>query len=285
MRSVGQTIGRNVSTISRELKRNQDKNKPYEPQRAQRRSDWRRRHAAKRQKGESLIKPFILDCLHIGWSPQVIAEFLRRICERLIVSASWIYRHLYRWAKSDRGLLRHLPRQGRAKRRRGRKSKRFTSIHERPDAINQRLELGHWELDTMRFQQPGIAVVTAVDRHSRVTKIRPVMATDATSVLAAVKDALRGECVNSITVDQGVEFARLDEHFPTIYECDAHSPWQRPSNENTNGLLRRWLPRSTPGHQLTPMFLDKIESLLNQRPRQVLGYRAPIEVYPEDSGV
>ena len=235
------------------------------------------------------------------WSPEEISyrlelEFPDRAEMR--VSAETIYQSLYVQGRGAlrRELVRHL-RTGRSLRRPRRKEMAgqrgklagMVNISERPAEAADRAVPGHWEGDMIEGRAGRSQVGTLVERSTRFTmlvplpdgKRAPAVAVALTPVIAGLPDALR----RSLTWDQGKEMA-LHKQIAvaadcTIYFCDPHSPWQRPSNENTNGLLRQYFPKGTDLSVHSPQRLAEVADLLNGRPRKVLGWKTPAEAMAE----
>jgi IS30 family transposase len=296
--AIAMRIGRVVSTVSREVKANGGR-------------DGYRAHVAhqaafeqsRRPKTPKLACPRlagkVAEWLEQWWSPQQIAERLRIEFPddpMMRVSHETIYLSLF---VEGRGLLRRelsrCLRTGRAQRRpRSRIETRgripgMVMITERPPEVEDRAVPGHWEGDLIIGQGQQSAVGTLVERTSRfVLLLHLPDGREATKVNEAMKTAiaaLPSELLRTITWDQGREMARhLDFTIDTgiqVYFCDPHSPWQRPSNENTNGLLRQYLPKGTDLSQHSADDLADIARSLNDRPRKALGYMKPSEKLTE----
>jgi IS30 family transposase len=160
------------------------------------------------------------------------------------------------------------------------------SIHQRPFEPSDRSQAGHWEGDLIVGKNQGSVIGTLVERQTRFIRLLHLPARDAGSlhiaITAAVSD-LPPTLFRSITWDQGIEMARhvditADLGAP-VYFCDSHSPWQRGSNENSNGLLRQYFPKRTDLNGYTPEHLRAVEDEINGRPRRVLGDRSPAELF------
>lgn len=243
-----------------------------------------------------LLAEIVEDKLERRWSPQQISGWLaRRFPDRpeLQVSHETIYLSLYIQARGAlrRELTQHL-RTRRANRRprgyspmNGQGQLRGTvHISERPPEANDRAVPGHWEGDLV-FGKGMSAIATPVDRQSRFVVLVPLpdghTAPVVADALAAKITELPEQLRRSITWDHGKEMARhADFTVATgvpVYFCDPRSPWQRGSNENTNGLLRQYLPKKTDLHTITSEQLDDIAAELNERPRQTLDFQSPSE--------
>jgi transposase, IS30 family len=160
---------------------------------------------------------------------------------------------------------------------------RATPIAERPEPINVRAEFGHWEIDTVegrKSDSPRVLVVT--ERMSLLTRLAFIPRNTAAAVLSGLQ-RLRGRRRSlflSLTPDQGSEFAHLERFLPNsrIFACDPHSPWQKGLVENTNGLLRFYVPKGYPISHLSPEYVQYVEDLLNDRPRKSLDWLTPREL-------
>lgn len=296
--AIAQRIGRVVSTVSREVNANGGR-EGYRAHVAHQAAFER----ARRPKTPKLACPRlagqVAEWLELWWSPEQIAERLRIEFPddpMMRVSHETIYMSLF---VEGRGLLRRelsrCLRTGRAQRRpRSRIETRgkipgMVMIAERPAEVDDRAVPGHWEGDLIIGQNLQSAVGTLVERTSRFVLLlhlpdgrEAIKVNDA--MTTAIAD-LPAELVRTITWDQGREMARhLDFTVDTgvqVYFCDPHSPWQRPSNENTNGLLRQYLPKGTDLSQHSVEDLAEIARSLNNRPRKTLGYMKPSEKLAE----
>ena len=209
------------------------------------------------------------------------------------ISYETVYRHIYADKECGGKLFMHLriqkkrrKRYASGRQRRGQiPNKR--SIHERPAVVDLRLEVGHWEGDTVIGARHKQAIVTLVERKSGYAKLFKVKNKTAELVSAAMIKSLKpfDGLVDTITLDNGKEFAdhqRVDlELGSTIYFADPFASWQRGTNENFNGLLRQYIPKDRPLSTVTQEELEMIENKLNHRPRKRLGFRTPHEVFHE----
>jgi IS30 family transposase len=302
LRAISRALGRSPSTISRECQRNGGP-KDYVSRFAQQRCDRRRRfaRAAPKLHRDSPLFASVRAYLLQYWSPQQIADELRQLHpdnKRLHVSHETIYTCIYAQPRGElkKELLACL-RMGRATRRprSGGQDRRDTSqmlsIHVRPPEIEDRQLPGHWEGDLIKGQANASAIGTLVERTTRLVVLvklpHPHPAT-AAHVLQAFSDKLNAIAQPmraSLTYDRGSEMARHQELSQNtgmkVYFCDPHSPWQRGSNENTNGLLRQYFPKGTDLSVYSQEQLDAVADQLNGRPRMTLGWRKPIEVYAQ----
>ncbi len=300
IRAIAQQLGRAPSTISRELAHHMVRSdKAYDASLAGYRARLTRCRPRRRSKlhldGE--LFELVIYLLRKYWSPEQIARTLKRMfpddTDRQ-VSHEAIYNALYVMPRGSlkKELIACL-RQGKGKRRprsRGKDRRQqipdMVSIHLRPPEIEDRLMPGHWEGDLIIGANNRSAVGTLVERTTRLVILAKVDGTTAAAVgfsdkLNEVPRSLR----LSMTYDQGremVKHAEITQKTGTaIYFADPHSPWQRGSNENTNGLLRQYLPKGTDLSIYSQEELDAIADSMNTRPRKTLDWRTPLEVYAE----
>ena len=296
VRAIARAIGRSPSTVSRELARNSCAG-PYRASAAQRRAEGRRAACVRRRilDDPELRAAVQWAILTQQWSPEEVSGRLRAEAGRHVVSTSTIYRairareldtpELERTAKGVAGRLR---RKGRAPKEKGEdqlrgKIKVDRQIGERPEAAEERSRPGDWEADTVAGKAGGPRLVTLVDRRSRylVGGLSPSGRSE--DVCAVMARALEGQPLASVTPDRGKEFARwkdveeaLGVHF---YFALPRHPWQRGTNENTNGLLREYFPKGKSLEGVTDEEVQEVYDRLNMRPRKCLGYRTPYEVH------
>jgi IS30 family transposase len=295
--AIARGLNRPTSTVSREVAANGGR-----PGYAAWQAHQRARRCARRPKPFKLLRGPLLREVTRGlialWSPQQVARRLRLDHPddpEMHVSHETIYQSLYVQGRGElrRELARCL-RSGRAQRRpRGTVGRRgripgMVMLSERPAEAEDRAVPGHWEGDLILGGGGRSAVGTLVERTTRYTLLLPLKDRSAVSVEEAMRRAIRTlpiELRRSITWDQGAEMAThasftLATRIP-IYFCDPHSPWQRGSNENTNGLLRQYLPKGSDLSAVSPGELRRIQRSLNTRPRQTLAYRTPHEKMSE----
>ena len=291
---IARRLGRHRSTIGREIARCGGRAR-YRPLRAERLAG----QLARRPKATKLAAcPRLLGAVEDGlqerWSPQQIAARLRRDYpgqEAMRISHETIYRSLYVQSRGElRRQLTAQLRTGRSTRRsRGRVELRgripdMVAIAERPPEVDERRVPGHWEGDLVMGAGGKSAIATLVERHTRYVLLARLADRTTATVTAALQEriqALPAHLVQSLTWDQGRELAahqRFTEQTGVqVYFCDPHSPWQRGSNENTNGLLRQYLPRTADLAEFTQADLDQIAAELNGRPRKTLDWDKPAE--------
>jgi transposase, IS30 family len=299
-REIGGRLGRPASTVSREVARNRG-TEGYRALAAQARAEIRaRRPKTAKLAGNDELREWVQEHLEMKWSPEQIsarlaAEFPDR--PEMRVSPETIYQSLYVQGRGAlrRELVKSL-RTGRALRRPRRaagerrgKIAGMVNISERPAEAADRAVPGHWEGDLIIGAAGKSAIGTLVERTTRFTMLVPlpprwdaaVAAEAITPVIAGLPDALR----RSLTWDQGREMAAHARIAVAadcdIYFCDPHSPWQRGTNENTNGLLRQYFPKGTSLAGHTPQHLAAVADELNGRPRKTLGWKTPAEALAE----
>jgi IS30 family transposase len=296
IRSIASLLGRAPSTISREIKRNGG-HESYRAAQADR-AAWDRAHRPKICKlaENRTLARIVAGRLQLQWSPEQIAGWLKHTYpddETLQVSHETIYRSLFIQARGalKKELLAHL-RRTRAMRR----SRHYTqktddhgrivdavSISERPAAVEDRAVPGHWEGDLLCGTTTS-QIATLVERHTRYVMLVKVASKDTETVTnALIKNArkLPLELYKSLTWDRGKEMAN-HKHFTLatdikVYFCDPQNPWQRGTNENTNGLLRQYFPKGTDLSVYSQAKLNAVARRLNERPRKTLNYETPAE--------
>ena len=280
---IARIMGRHPSTIGRELRRNSLPKAGYKPASADRMAFSRRRRSSRIERLNPL-RDHVDDHLAMGWSPEQIAGRLRLEGSEHRVSHESIYRYIYRPKVRPRKLYRYLPRAKASRGRRYFKRRRAPipgrrSIHERGQAIDNRATFGHWEGDLMQFRTQRGNLLTAVERKTGLTLATglPTKTAEATAAkLTALFADLPKPARRSITFDNGSEFAhhdKLERDLGLIsFFCDPHSPWQRGSIENANGIIRRDLPRKTDFADYTEQDIQDIVWVNNTTPRKRLGY-------------
>ena len=298
IRAIARSLNRSPSTISREVQRNRGR-RGYKAVDANNRAN----RMAKRPKVCLLernlqLRNLVLEKLELKWSPEQISGWLRRTYPRqnmMQISAETIYKTLYFRSRSAlyHLLVKHLRRSHslRHGKRHTRKGERGTinivngmSIHERSKHIDNRRSFGHWEGDLVSGTNNS-HIATLVDRKSRYTVILKLNGKDAGSVNQALINRfqeLPPKLRLSLTWDRGMELAKHLELTAStglkVYFCDPQSPWQRGTNENTNGLIRQFFPKKTCLAQYSQQELDKVAAQLNSRPRKTLKFKTPKEV-------
>ncbi len=290
--AIAQVLGRHRSTILREVRRNRKASDGgYRPQLA----DWYAHGRRSRSRRNRRFSPADLRrvrrLLEQQWSPEQVAGYLRRH-RRLWISHETIYRYI--WADKREGgtLYTHL--RGAQKRRR----KRYGAydsrgrmagkrpITTRPATVARRARVGHWEIDTMLGAgQAGACILTLVERKTGYVVIGQLQARRTAEVSRRATQLIRRQrrAVRTITADNGTEFhgyAAVEQAtHARFYFATPHHAWERGTNENTNGLIRQYLPKRQSMAHLTQRDCNRIATQLNTRPRKRLDYRTPEECY------
>jgi IS30 family transposase len=296
IRAIATALGRSPSTVSRELRRNGGR-QHYRANVADE-AAWDRAHRPKTCKlvRNPALALIVARQLRLLWSPEQIAGWLKRSYpddENYQVSHETIYRTLFIQARGalKKELLQHLRRTRRMRRSRHHTQKTAdrgrirdtVSISERPAEAEDRAVPGHWEGDLL-FGSKNSQIATLVERHTRYVMIARVKGKDTETVInALIKQAhkLPRELYKSLTWDRGKEMAdhkrfTLDTDIK-VYFCDPQSPWQRGSNENTNGLLRQYFPKGMDLSNVHQNRLNAVARRLNERPRETLNFETPAE--------
>jgi transposase, IS30 family len=297
-RRIAAELGRDPSTVSRELRRNRDQvSGDYRPHTAQARADARRpRPKISKIAANPALRQAVQDGLDLRWSPkQIVARLRRDFPDRpeLHVVHETIYQALYVQGRGElrRELVSAL-RTGRALRRprrhAGRRTRMATPmvmISERPAEADDRAIPGHWEGDLIIGKDKKSAIGTLVERATRYVMLVHLphgrTAEQVRDALINTVQTLPAHLWRSLTWDQGAEMSGHAKFTAAtdipVYFCDPHSPWQRGSNENTNGLLRQYFPKGTDLSVHSREHLDTVAVQLNGRPRETLGWDTPAE--------
>ena len=278
---IARVLNRSPSTLSRELKRNKSL-RGYRAKHANNKACDRRSNNALNIISE--VWDWVTDKLTEGWSPEQIAGVHRDI------SHMSIYRYIWRDKNQGGTLWQCLRRKAKPYRKRLTTETRSrindrVSIHERPSIVQERSRIGDWEADTVIGQPHKQAIVTLVERITGLLKRKRVIKKSASQVSDAMIDLSTPVKiqVKTITSDNGKEFAdhkKLRQQiFSTFFFADAYASWQRGTNENTNGLIRDFLPKGCDFRQVSDQDIQMIEDKLNNRPRKRLGFKTPNQVF------
>lgn len=290
-------LQRNKSTISRELKRNTC-NGFYQPASAQ--NNYAKRRTAcrprKRLDDQELCQYVKDKFLEQQWSPEEIAGRLALEHHDTIISYATIYREIYAGrfdapdkSHGNRGAIRKLRHRGKTRHPKGHAETRGKirishDISERPAGAENRSRRGHWEGDTVAGKTGRACLVTLVDRKTRYLVGGKADVKRASEVNDAIIRSLQGHPIKSITPDRGKEFAKHEDVTAALdgvkfYFPRPHHPWERGTNENTNGLLREYFPKGADITDIPDEYIQEMFDKLNRRPRKCLDYRTPYEVY------
>lgn len=287
LRTIAVEIGVAPSTVSREVRRNRGQ-RGYRPCQAHQTALERRQIPRRPITFTARVRALVERKLKLDWSPSQIVGWLERN-GLPSVSHERIYAHVWQ-DKREGGTLYHHLRHGNRKYRKryGKRDSRGripnqTSIEQRPAVVERRNRSGDWEVDTVLGKQARHAVVSAVERDSRYTVLTKVPNRLAETLSKALVKGLKPHEVKTITSDNGREFAghaeiaeALDADF---YFAHPYHSWERGTNENTNGLIRQYLPKGRSLDNVTQKELRFIMDRLNHRPRECLGFKTPAEVH------
>lgn len=283
-RKIAKTLNRNHTTISREIKRNQGVN-VYSATVANAKSQYRKQNCGRHYKLNDLLQQRIIGRLEEKWSPEQIVYAELNQCISVQSIYNWIHK----------GFLKHSMKRLRHKGKYTRNEKRgslkdFKPISERPDTVNDRTEIGHYEIDTVVSPRgkDKTCFLTLTERKSRLQcafKMANREAETVRTTLVKLPQFMK-ESIKTITSDRGKEFAcfkeiELDLNID-FYFADPYAPYQRGTNENANGLLREYYPKGTHLSEINEdeLICNLLE--LNQRPRKCLNWRSPLDVFYEE---
>jgi len=288
---IAMLLGRNRSTISREIRRNgAAKYNCYTPHAAEARSKFRKSAANTHTRlKNTFIRDYIHQKIKDGWTPEITAGTLKKEHPGNTISHEAIYQYIYADAPE---LKKHLPRYHRVRRKR--KAKKTGSVDNipnrvgidlRPAKINSRSEFGHWESDSMVSRQSHSAIVVQLERLSRYVKLKKVTANKAEAVSAGIiqnLDKIDPSLRKSITYDNGKENVKHQDVNQALnmssYFCNAYRSWEKGSVEQVIGLIRRYLPKKTDFAKVSESQITYIEHQLNSRPRKCLNFSTPYDV-------
>ncbi len=290
--AIAEVIGVSPSTISRELKRNTGQ-RGYRPKQAHQMALARRDKAKPKITTETW--ELVRDKLAQEWSPEQISGWLKRQ-ELASVSHERIYQYVLQDKREGGELYKQLRCQKKRRKRYGSYDRRGqllnrTSIEKRPSVVEERTRLGDLEIDTVIGKGHQGGLVTIVDRTSRFTFIGRIDNKQADTVYSTTVDLLQpmANRLHTITADNGKEFAYHQqiaaELGVDVYFAHPYASWERGTNENTNGLIRQYFPKSTNFRKVTDEQVTRVADRLNHRPRETLGYRTPFEVFLDSSPI
>jgi IS30 family transposase len=295
-KEIAEDLGVHQSTISREIARNSG-GKGYRHKQAQEKMEERRRKKSdQRRKMNPSLSIFVeAKIRELQWSPDQISGRLK--LQNVFISHETIYKYIWQDKKQGGDLYKYLRRSGKKyNKRSGKLAGRGLipnriGIEHRPEIVNQKIRIGDIEEDTIIGANHKGAIVTIVERVSKFIWLALVDRSTAQNVaektielLAPIKDHL-----HTITSDNGKEFAEHQQIANTLqidfYFANPYASWERGLNENSNGLLRQYIPKKTDFSSLTQQDIDKFAFLLNTRPRKSLNYATPLEVLLRSVGV
>lgn len=289
LRKIAKELGYDVSSISREIKRNKGR-RSYCFKEADTKSKKRRSRASRRPKKITYyLEHRIKKKLFLDWSPEQISGRLRE--EGISISHESIYRFVWKEKQMGGNLYKHLRHHGKKynKRSSWKAGRGFIpgriDISERPQIVEEKSRIGDFEGDTIIGGKCQGAILSYVDRCSKFVLLKKIPSREASVVFqATVKKLHQLPCkIWTMTFDNGKEFARHKEIARALktscYFAKPYHAWERGLNEHTNGLVRQYLPKSTCLKEIDEGYITEIEKKLNHRPRKVLGYRTPYEVF------
>lgn len=298
--AIARALGRDPTTIRKELRRVRPYFLGYSAIGAQ--ANARKKRTRPRRVRKLAYAPLwelVQAKLRLRWSPEQIAHHLKRQYPhdtRMQVSHESIYTYIYILPRGTlrKELISYLRQGRRGRQRRKRdtdergKIPNMVSIHERPNEVADRTVPGHWESDLLIGKAHRSAIATLVERTTRTAILVPLKAKDAKTVrtaLARTVKRLPREVCRSLTHDRGTEMHEHElftkETKVQVYFADPQSPWQRGTNENTNGLIRQFFPKGTDFNAVSRKELKYVQELLNERPRETLNWHTPKEKFEE----
>jgi transposase, IS30 family len=290
-KAIADLVNVSPSTICRELRRNTGK-RGYRPKQAQAKAENRRKLTAKSLKMTPEAIALIDAKIVIDWSPEQISGWLEE-GKGLFISHERIYQHIWADKLAGGALYKHLRHSGKKRKQYGSKDQRGQirnriSIDDRPMIVSEKTRLGDWEIDTVIGKNHQGALVTIVDRVSKLTLIKKVPSKHAEVVTEATITLLRPYLDKTITItaDNGKEFAGHEEIKAAlnanVYFAHPYSSWERGLNENTNGLIRQYFTKGSSFENITDKDVDEVMEKLNHRPRKTLKYKTPHSVFFAD---
>lgn len=297
---IASRIGRPVSTVSREVWGNVKYKWCYTAEKSHKHShELKTRGRPKKISANLALKEYIYSKLNIEWSPEEVAKRIGLDYpedKAMRISHETIYHHLYCLPRGElkRELMRGLRHERKMRQPRiyahyrRQKIQDIISISERPQEARDRVVPGHWEGDLIVGRNKKSALGTLVERTTRLTLLVPLAAKDAISVSQSFTQAFKripAKFKKSLAYDRGSEMSRhklfTQESKIQVYFADPYSPWQRGTNENTNGLIRQYFPKRTDFNYIALSEIKEVERRLNSRPRKVLEYYTPSEKFYE----
>jgi IS30 family transposase len=300
LRQIAAALGRNPSSLCREIKRNTPpfRNVRYRGNRAHQRAAERSRQSHARQRlANPAVRAYVQSHLvNDRWTPEAISGRLPLDHPGLSTNYESIYQWIYR---ERRDLIKYLPRAHKKRRKRppipkknGSKIPNRVDITERPEHIQKREQAGHWEVDTVVSRQSSVCVSVLVERKSRFYIVIRMKDKSARSMRRALKKALRRlppRLRRTLTYDNGLEnvlHEMTDNELGTrSYFCKPYHSWEKGSIENRNGILRRYFPKKHDWELTGQREINKVVDRINSTPMKCLGYRTPAEVFAESGGV
>ncbi len=296
LREIAREIGRPPSTIAREVHRNSD-SAVYRAYAAKEKALSRTKNIFRYERvRDERVRAYVIEKLKTGWSPEQVAGRIRIDCPGKRVSHEAIYQFVYRrYFQGEEDLRPYLKRRHRSRQRKGDRSVRRLKRHgsrpwidDRPSVVETRERIGDWEGDTMVSRASLPVLVTLAERKSglvRIGKTARSTAREVSSAMIKVFWRIPSKLRQTLTLDNGHENNswRSIERYTSVKVFFAHPyhSWERGTNENTNGLIRWYLPKKTDFSTISASAIQAIEDALNNRPRKRLGWKTPLEVFNE----
>lgn len=300
-KDIASVLKRDKGTISREIARNRRRKRTrqgivfgkYEASIAQLKQYNRRRNS--KYQGRKIernpdLREYIIERLKIYWSPDEISGRMRQDKELFFASKNLIYEWLYSvWGQPYTKYLctkRYKPKKGRKKKTKKELIPNRISIKDRPKSIDENLDYGHWEADTMvSGKKTGSkkSLVVAFERKSKYIEATKIDNLKPDSMNRALKEMDQNLVINSLTLDNGIENQYYEALGISTYFCETYSAWQKGGVENANGILRRFIPKGMDISKVTKKYLSLVLEIINNKPRKSLNYRTPKEVALENN--
>ena len=286
---IARVLDFNKSTISREIKRNSSEGY-YSPEYAEIQATSRDINKRTNKKLNNKIKLLIGKKLRENWSPEQIAGRLKK--DKIItISHETIYRYIYKNQSNGGKLFKWLRHQNKKYKNRSElyrtrgQIRNRVNISQRSVLVNRKVRFGDFEVDTVIGKNHKGALVTLVDRNSKFTLIKKVDSKHASGVTQAIIEMLSPikNLIHTITADNGKEFSYHEEIAKVLnikfYFCDPYASWQRGLNDHTNGLIREYIPKKSKFDKISRTEIVHIQNRLNSRPRKILEYKTPNEIF------
>lgn len=304
-RAMAKSMGRDHRVIQREITRNTGDGRPYTASSAEQmaKERERRKNLPKLAKAKHLaLRQYVLERLREDWSPEQIAGVLTTQSPVLLVGAKISHESVYRYIYEGEGRFEHLwshLRRGRTHRQKRHSRKKYrtsiperVSIHLRPPEVAARQTFGHWESDTVECGKSSQNLSVQYERKSMLTRIHKIQGKSARATEEALRKSIETTPEywwKTITFDNGTEGARhtklRDDYALKTFFCDPYSSWQKGGVENTNGLIRQYVPRSARLWEFTAEDIYVIQERLNNRPRKSLNYLTPNQIFARETGM
>ena len=287
---IARHLGRHPSTISRELKRNRTNAGIYTACKAVSRASRVRRESRRKWYFSDSDLQMVIALIRLDWSPEQVSLWLKK-CKVLSISHSTIYRYIWYNYFYHGNLHKHLRQSNKRRRKKYRSADsrgvlaNKAHISERPKGAENKSRIGHFEIDTVHGSSDQHSIVTLVDRKSKYTIIGKIKNRTTDELNHKVVELIKKQVnqVKTITADNGTEFHQYTkiekETNTTFYFANPYHSWERGLNENTNGLVRQYLPKGKTMRHITQKDCDAIALKLNRRPRKCLNMKTPEEVY------